>query len=226
VPDLVGLSSVPFGQVAHAHPVVRDIARRWPGYRQTRSHALYGRLVATALAQKVTGKNSKTVLKRLVWRWGLQAPGPHPRLRLLPPARELARVPYHDFHPLGIERHRADLVKRIADRLSALERSLSMPAAEGRAHLEKLRGIGPWTSGVVAAWAFGDADAVPWGDYHLPNYVAYNLAGEPRADDARMATLLAPYEGVRGMVVRAVKAGGTTPPRYGPKTAVRDIREW
>jgi hypothetical protein len=40
VPDLVGLSSVPFGQVAHAHPVVRDIARRWPGYRQTRSHAL------------------------------------------------------------------------------------------------------------------------------------------------------------------------------------------
>lgn len=224
VPQLVGLATPSFSELDTPHRAVRELARRWPGYRQVRTGALYGRLVATALAQKVTGKNGKMAVYRMVRRWGRQAPGPLDRLYLLPPPAELARIPYYDFHPLGVERHRADLVKRIASRIRALERCLNMPHADGRAHLEKLRGIGPWTSGVVASWALGDPDAVPWGDYHLPNYVAYNLAGEERADDARMEELLAPYAGVRGMVVRAVKAGGRTPPRYGPKSAVRDIR--
>ena len=31
----------------------------------------------------------------------------------------------------------------------------------------------------------GDPDAVPIADYHLPNWVAWNLVGEARADDDR-----------------------------------------
>ena len=38
----------------------------------------------------------------------------------------------------------------------------------------------------------GDPDAVSVGDYHLPNQVAWALAGEPRGDDARMLELLEP----------------------------------
>jgi 3-methyladenine DNA glycosylase/8-oxoguanine DNA glycosylase len=71
--------------------------------------------------------------------------------------------------------------------------------------------------------AFGDADAVSVGDYHLPNLVAYALAGEPRADDARMLELLEPYRGHRGRVIRLVMAGGRSPPRYGPRLALNPI---
>ncbi len=101
-----------------------------------------------------------------------------------------------------------------------------MPQPEARAHLEKLPGIGPWTSGVVMGGPLGDPDAVPTGDYNLPNIVAYKLVGEERADDARMLELLEPYRGHRGLVARLIKTGGgRSPPRRGPRLRVRDIRE-
>ena len=65
--------------------------------------------------------------------------------------------------------------------------------------------------------ALGDADAVSVGDYHLPNLVAWALAGEPRADDARMLELLEPFRGQRGRVIRLVAAGGGGAPRRGPR---------
>ena len=71
--------------------------------------------------------------------------------------------------------------------------------------------------------ALGDADAVSVGDYHLPNVVAWALAGEPRGDDARMLELLEPYRGHRGRVMRLLLAGGVGPPRRGPRLQLRHL---
>ena len=54
------------------------------------------------------------------------------------------------------------------------------------------------------------------GDFHLPNLVAWALAGEPRADDARMLELLEPYRGQRARVIRLLELSGIRAPRYGP----------
>jgi 3-methyladenine DNA glycosylase/8-oxoguanine DNA glycosylase len=75
----------------------------------------------------------------------------------------------------------------------------------------------------VAARAFGDADAVSVGDFHLPHLVAWVLAGEPRADDARMLELLEPYRGERGRVIRLIESGASRPPRRVPRRRVRSI---
>ena len=224
VPELFGLERPGVEAIEPHHPLVRDLRLKMTGLRVGRSGRVYSRLVSAGLAQLVSGANSKPALRRIVRQWGERAPGPRDDLWLLPPRRELATRPYYDFHPLNIERHRADLVKRIADRAPALQRAAKMPFVEGRAHLEKLRGIGPWTSGVVMGGPLGDADAVPLADWHLPNIVAFNLAGEPRADDARMMELLAPYAPYRGLVARMLKTGGSGAPRCGPKSAVREIR--
>ena len=98
---------------------------------------------------------------------------------------------------------------------------MALPAAYER--LLSFPGIGPWTAGKIGQTALGDPDAVPVGDYNLPSLVTWNLAGEDRGDDARMLELLAPYAGHRGRVLRLLKAGGATPPRYGPRLAVRAI---
>ena len=206
------------------HPIVRDLRSKMVGLRIGRSGRVFPRLVSAGLAQLVSGANSKPALRRLARQWGERAPGPRDDLILLPPHRQLARTPYYAFHPLNIERHRADLVRRISERAPALQRAAKMPVLDGRAHLEKLRGIGPWTSGVVMACPLGDPDAVPLADWHLPNIVAFNLAGEVRADDARMMELLEPYAPYRGLVARMLKSGGAGAPRYGPKGAVREIR--
>lgn len=223
-PGLAGLQDDGVDAIVPHHPIVRRLQRKAQGTRLPRSRRLTEQLIGVALAQKVTGINSRRALQALARRHGQPAPGPRPDLLLLPHPDDLARLPAFAFHPLGIEGHRASLVRRIAQWSATLERAVHLPPAEARAHLEKLRGIGPWTSGVVASSALGDADAVPIGDYHLPNVVAFALAAEPRATDARMMELLAPYEGQRGRVVRLLKQGGPRPPRYGPKATVRDIR--
>jgi 3-methyladenine DNA glycosylase/8-oxoguanine DNA glycosylase len=69
----------------------------------------------------------------------------------------------------------------------------------------------------------GDPDAVPVGDFHYPNIVAWNLAGEARADDARMLALLAPYQGQRGRVLHAVTYAGASPPAFGPKVRLLPV---
>ena len=64
--------------------------------------------------------------------------------------------------------------------------------------------------------AYGDPDAVTVGDYHLPNMVAWALAGEPRGTDERMLELLAPFAGHRGRVCGLLGRRGLTAPRFGP----------
>ena len=92
---------------------------------------------------------------------------------------------------------------------------MTLPDAHRR--LDAVPGIGPWTAAELAIVALGDADAVSVGDYHLPHQVAWALAGERRADDARMLELLEPYAGHRGRVVRMIAAAGLGPARRGPR---------
>ena len=98
-----------------------------------------------------------------------------------------------------------------------------MAPAEATRRLRVLPGIGAWTAAEVSLVALGDADAVSVGDYHLPHHVAWALAGEPRADDARMLELLEPYRGHRGRVIRLVVAGHPGPPRFGPRLPLNSI---
>ena len=132
-------------------------------------------------------------------------------------------MPYHDFHPLGIERRRADLVRRIADHAVRLEEITRLPLADAYARLTAMPGIGPWTAAEVALRVLGDPDAVSVGDFHLPNVVAWALAREPRADDARMLALLEPWRGQRARVIRLLEISGLRPPAYGPRMALRSI---
>ena len=61
----------------------------------------------------------------------------------------------------------------------------------------------------------------PVGDYHLPNTVAWALAGEDRATDERMLELLEPYRPQRRRLVVSIVQSGAHAPRYGPRTPVR-----
>ena len=100
------------------------------------------------------------------------------------------------------------------------------PATSSAAKLSLVRGIGPWTIASVLGPACGDDDAVIVGDYHLPHLVAWNLAGEARADDARMLDLLEPFRGVRGRVVRLIGMAGRRAPAFGPRRRILPMYRW
>jgi 3-methyladenine DNA glycosylase/8-oxoguanine DNA glycosylase len=206
---------------------IARLARRFPGVRLTRTGAVLDALIPAILEQKVTGSEAHRAWNGLVRRYGEPAPGhdggTDPTLRLPPPPDVLAKLPYHAYHPFGIERRRADLIRAVASRASWFEAIVDLPPVEAQARLRSVPGIGPWTAAEVAVRALGDPDAVSVGDFHLPHLVAYALAGEPRGTDERMLELLAPWHGRRALVVRLIELSGIRAPRYGPRLTPRRI---
>lgn len=220
-PGLAGLLDDPGPLIPH-HPLIRELQRRFVGLRLPRSGQLLPALISAVTEQKVTAAEAHGAYAGLIRRLGRPAPGPVPLL--LPPGAEvLASLPYFEFHPLGLERRRAELLRRIGRYGSQIEAWMALPPEEARARLMAIPGIGPWTAAEATRLAFGDPDAVSIGDAHLPDLVSWALAGEPRADDARMLELLAPYAGQRARVVRLLEASGIRIPRFGPRFAPRRI---
>jgi 3-methyladenine DNA glycosylase/8-oxoguanine DNA glycosylase len=222
VPALVGLDDDRAGFVPGHHRIVADLDRRNQGIRLGRTGAVLESLLPAILEQKVTGTEAWRGFRGLIRRWGEPAPGPF-GLWLAPPAPVVATIPYHELHPFGIERRRADLLRRAAGHADRLEEIVSMPREAGYRRLRAVPGIGPWTAAEVALRALGDADAVSVGDFHLPNLVAFVLAGEIRGDDARMLELLEPWRGHRARVVRLLELSGLRPPAFGPRLSPRSI---
>jgi 3-methyladenine DNA glycosylase/8-oxoguanine DNA glycosylase len=207
------------------HPVVTEAARRWQGVRTGASGDLYSALLPTVLEQRITSLEAKRQWAALCRELGEDAPGPNGLL--LPPAPErLAGRPAWWFHPLGIEAKRARAVVEVARIADRLWDWVQRPADELAELLGRVRGIGPWTIGSVLGPVCGDDDAVAVGDYHFPNLVAFNLAGEARADDARMLALLEPFRGHRGRVIRLLSLTGRRAPAFGPRRRILPMHRW
>lgn len=214
--DLTG-----FADLAAAHPLVARLAREHHGLRMPATGLVFPRVLRAVLEQKVTGKEAYRAYAATVRHFREPAPGPLRPLLLPPEPAAVAASPYWVFHPFGVEQRRADTLRRAAAVADRLERCAD--AAEAGRRLTAIPGVGPWTAAEVVRVAYGDADAVSVGDYHIPNTVAWALAGEPRGDDARMLALLEPFRGHRGRVCLLLEAAGIQAPRYGPRATVRSF---
>jgi 3-methyladenine DNA glycosylase/8-oxoguanine DNA glycosylase len=217
-PALAGLEDQPEALVPR-HRLIAELAHRFPGLRLPRTSLPFEALLPAICEQKVTGREAQRAFAAIVRRYGEPAPGPG-GLLLPPEPGLLAGLRYFVFHPLGLERRRAEVVIRAA---ALAPRLATAGPSEAARLMEATAGIGPWTVAEVVRVAYGDPDAVSIGDYHLPNLVAWALAGEPRADDERMLELLEPYHGQRARVQRLLEASGINAPRYGPRMSARQI---
>ncbi|MCB9592015.1 MAG: DNA-3-methyladenine glycosylase 2 family protein [Sandaracinaceae bacterium] len=206
-------------------PRVAPLLRRFGALRFGKTGRVIERVVPTIIGQKVTGKGAAMSWRDLVFRYGERAPEPAPNLWLMPEPARFRELGYYDFHPLGIERKRAQIILDVTRRARKLEALVAEGPDALEARLLAFRGIGPWTASIVRGSVFGDPDAVVVGDYNLPNMVAFALAGESRGDDARMLELLEPFRPHRARVVAMLAMSGKSPPRFGPRLPVRDIRD-
>jgi 3-methyladenine DNA glycosylase/8-oxoguanine DNA glycosylase len=211
------------------HPLIRELRRRLAGLRIPRSGAVVEALVPTVLEQKVTGIEATRSYRDMVAAVGEAAPGPAAaRLGLMvPPAPPvLAGIPSWSLHRFGVERKRAETVRRVCLHARRLEEASTMAPADAGRRMTAVAGIGPWSAAQVALVALGDPDAVSVGDFHLPHQVAWALAGKARGDDDLMLQLLEPWRGQRGRVVRLIVAGGLREPSFGPRQPLRSWRSW
>ncbi|HUF58789.1 MAG TPA: DNA-3-methyladenine glycosylase 2 family protein [Actinomycetota bacterium] len=204
--------------------VMSQVWKEHHSVRLTRALDVVRTLIAAILEQKVVGMEARRAWRRITREMSEPAPG-EGGLLLPPDPAQVAKLPYFRFHPWGVERRRAEVVRVVCARAASLESLAEVPFDEARRRLEALPGVGPWTAAEVMRLSFGDPDAVSVGDYHLPDVVAWALAGEPRADDERMLELLEPYRGQRGRVQRLLEASHLSPPAWGPRMEARSIEK-
>ncbi|BDZ42319.1 hypothetical protein GCM10025865_16180 [Paraoerskovia sediminicola] len=221
-----------------------ETARRHPGIRVPATGQVLEALIPAILEQRVVGVTAFRAWAWLLGHHGEPAPGPDagspggppPGMRVVPDAAAWARVPTWDWHRAGVDPGRARTAVECARRGAAIERLSSLPPGDAQARLRSLRGVGAWTAAEVAQRAWGDADAVSVGDYHLAKAVIWAFDGDRGArrdgapgghpdDDARMLELLEPYRPHRYRVVLLLKAAGRgQPPRRGPRMSIADHR--
>ncbi|MHB8466708.1 MAG: DNA-3-methyladenine glycosylase family protein [Acidimicrobiales bacterium] len=226
-PALLGATDDDGGLTSCAHPTVRRLAHRFVGLRMSRSGNPMEAMVPTILGQKVQGQMARRSFCAMVRAARMFAPvADHPNapaLMLQPDPAWLLAQPSWAWHRWNVERRRAVTIRTAAAAARRVEATTRLPATEAVAYLCRLPGVGVWTAAEVAMAAFGDPDAVSVGDYWLKHWVCATLAGEARGTDDRMLDLLAPWSGQRGRVCRLILAGGTPPPRFGPRLALHDI---
>lgn len=202
--------------------LVRRLHREADGLRMPRTGRVVDALVAAVLGQRVTGFEAMRSFRQLAERWGEPAPGPG-GLLLLPTPGQIAELGYYELHVIGVERRRADALRRACAHATRLEAAGQGTADELRERLEGLPGVGPWTVAEVVRVTHGDPDAVSAGDYHLKHLVTWALAGEPRGTDARMLELLEPYAGHRGRVCLLLEGARLGPDRRAPRQRIEPV---
>jgi 3-methyladenine DNA glycosylase/8-oxoguanine DNA glycosylase len=234
-PELAGAldDAAGFAAIVAGNPLLRTLHARFPGIRIGPTRRVLETLVPAIIEQKVTGEEARSAFIALVRRHGEPAPGPWddgPARRLpplwVPPApATLAGLPGYAYHPLGLERHRADAIRFAAAHAARAEECADMALPDAYARLQAFPLVGPWTAAEVGFRALGDPDVVSVGDFHLPHAVCHALAGEPRGNDERMLELLAPFAGHRARVVRLIEVARIHAPRRGPRFAPRSIAD-
>lgn len=215
---------------APEHPKIVEALRRHPGLRMLRTGRVMESLVPIILEQKVHVISATRSWRMLVRRFGEPAPGPvlsghstGPGTLLLPPdADTWRRVPSWEFHRANVDPKRAATVVRAARLAPQLEATVTRPAAEARALLETIPGIGEWTSAEVAQRVYGDPDALAVGDFHLAAMVGWTLVGRP-FDDPEMIDYLEPLRPHRHRAVRLLMVSGQAfKPKFAPRTPLTD----
>lgn len=197
--------------------VLRDARARARGLRLVRVPWLYELLVLIVVQQRVAHPDAMASHRHLLRRHGTPYSEGDPTTLLFPSPLALSRMSPETFRDAGIDRERAERLRTVGRLARHLPRIAAMPFAEVRATLAKVPGLGPWTIEHFLGAGLADTDAVPTADYWYPHTVAYALAGEERADDARMLELLEPFRPQRYRVLLWLMAAGVGPVRHGPR---------
>lgn len=223
LPALLGADDDAAG-FAPRDPIVAAAHRRVPHLRLGRTGLVLEALIPAIIEQRVPGADAFRAWRLLVSKYGTPAPGPAPAGMRVPPSADAWRcIPSWEFHRANVDPGRARTVVTCAQRAASLERLVTRPSGQAREALMSLPGVGVWTAAETAQRAFGDADAVSVGDYHISKMIGWTLLGRP-VDDAGMLELLEPMRPHRHRVVRLLEASGLAyEPRRGPRLPVQHI---
>jgi AraC family transcriptional regulator, regulatory protein of adaptative response / DNA-3-methyladenine glycosylase II len=158
-------------------PILAGAVLRHPGLRVPGAFDGFEIAVRAILGQQVSVRAATTLSSRWAEKFGQPIATPYAQLnRLTPTAAHLAAAPCGQIAALGIVGARARAILELSRRLDAGELSLGFaPRIESSIEaLQRIPGIGSWTSQYIAMRSLQWPDAFPSGDLILRKAAALN----------------------------------------------------
>ena len=179
-------------------PTIRQIR----GLRPLRVPTVAQAVLRALCGQLITSANARELERHVVRAVSPRVPGSH--LRLPPVGAELGAPAAADLRRLGLHARRAAALVRIC-RSVDLERLRSVSGDAAARWLERERGLGPWSAGVVCLQGLGRYDVGLVGDLGLVKLVSAMRGRWADADET--AELLEPYGEWAGLASVYLLAG-------------------
>lgn len=183
-----------------ADPLLRTAIRSLRGLRPARLATVTHALLRAVAGQLIEARRARAIERRIVRAlgeeaWGLHAP---------PTAAALGRLAPAELQQLGLSARKAATLVRVC-RTVDLERLRGLETAAVSRRLERERGLGPWSVGVVFLEGLGRFDRGLVADLGLIKLCSA-LTGR-WADSSDTEELLAPYEEWAGLASVYLLAG-------------------
>jgi 3-methyladenine DNA glycosylase/8-oxoguanine DNA glycosylase len=168
-------------------PMLGRASRVLRGLRPVRTSTVAQALLRAFCGQlieaKVARRMEQTIIRTI-------CAGTPERLHVAPTTRDLAALAPSQLRALGLHTRRAAALVRLCRSID-LERLHDQPTAAIAARLERERGLGPWSVGLVCLEGLGRSDYGLVGDLGLVKYLRA-LRGRP-VEGWETAELLEPY---------------------------------
>jgi 3-methyladenine DNA glycosylase/8-oxoguanine DNA glycosylase len=191
-------------------PMLGRTLKALPGKRPIRVGSVTQAFVRAVCGQLITSSEARKIERRLI-RWTCETDG----VFCAPPTPEsfAARAPV-ELQRFGLTARKASTIVRLS-RTVDLERLRELQPGKVAQRLERERGLGPWSSGVIGLEGLGCYELGLVGDLGLIK-LCTALLGRP-AEPADTAELLAPYGEWQGLASTYLLAGlgrGLLPVRH------------
>jgi 3-methyladenine DNA glycosylase/8-oxoguanine DNA glycosylase len=196
-------------------PLLGGAIRRRPWHRPRRRPWPWEALAWAITKQLIESSRAAGIQRRMVFRWGLEAPGPDGSpLRDVPRPERLAGCAPAELAATDLAPARALAMVRVAREVAKGRVNPGDPAGDRR--LLAIREIGPWTVQCLGFYGRGEPDSLPAGDLDFIKLVG-RLAGlGRRATVAEVEEFFAPYAPHRGIAASLILAANHKAIAVGP----------
>ena len=201
----------PFLRRFGGDPLLAGACRRLRGFRPLRTATVTHALLKAVCGQLIQAKAARLLEARLL-RSAATSLG---ELRLPPTRATFAGHSPAVLAHEGLVARKASALVRVS-REWDLERLHGVPTAAAVARIERERGLGPWSAGMVCLYGLGRFEHGLVGDLGLVELCSARLGRRAEADDTR--ELLAPYDEWAGLASVYLLAGA------GPSPGLRPVR--
>ena len=208
----------PFLERFRHDPILGSAIRRLGGLRPLRVATVSHALLKAVCGQLIQARAARLLEGRLL----RKAAAPHEDLRLPPDRTTFAGYAPAELVRHGLAARKAGVLVRIS-REWDLERLRTVPSQAAAARLERERGLGPWSAGMICLYGLGRFDRGLVGDLGLIKLCSSLHGRWADVDDTR--ELLAPYGEWAGLASVYLLAGGFSSPAQ-RREGMRQGNEW